>query len=132
MEKKTVKTQAGEIKIFEELKFPQLRRKRSAMSVVCKREGKAVARFPSVDAAAEYIAPRAKFSPKYVRNSIYRALKSGEMFPPFSDYFWEVEESAFRGTLVTYEPEDLKRGSPFLNEEERLKAAEPKKPLEGK
>jgi hypothetical protein len=61
-------------------------------SVLCRKNEKLVARFPSVDAAARYIAPKAGFSEKYVRNSLYRALKSHERFPPFSDYFWERDE----------------------------------------
>ena len=101
------------------------------MSIVCKKDGKVVARFPSVDVAAGYIAPRANFSEKYVRNSIYRAMKSRAMFPPFSNYFWEEElKGKSKGSLVTFDPEDLKRKSPFIKEEKiHLKAAEPKRGL---
>ncbi len=116
----------GKIEIFEKLQFPKIRRKKEAMGVVCKKNGKLVARFPSVDVAAAYIAPRANLSEKYARNSIYRAIREKEMFPPFSDYFWE-EDSAAKGTLVLLEPEDLKRKTPFLKgADATLKAAEKK------
>jgi hypothetical protein len=80
------------IEILEKMSFPGIKRKKPAMGVLCRKNEKLVARFPSVDAAARYIAPKAGFSEKYVRNSLYRALKSHERFPPFSDYFWERDE----------------------------------------